>query len=337
MRVVRLADLDLNLLVTLDALIVEQSARRAAARLGVTQSAVSHALRRLRQSLGDPLLIRTPRGMVPTARAERLAGPLRRWLAELDVTLRDETPFDPRKAQRAFSLSAADATASVVLPALMRHLAAHAPGLELLVYAPAARAFEALESGALDLALGVFPEAPAPYRRQALYKQKFVCLLRQGHPATRRPFTLARYLELSHVSVAPTGTPTNVVDDALAALGHRRHVALVVSHFLVAPAVVAETDLALLVPERIGRHFAARLPLDVLPPPIALEGFTVAQLWHERSHRDPAHAWLRQALVSTSRPARAPAASGPAALSPSPERRLGGRAARAGAAPKPRT
>lgn len=138
--------------------------------------------------------------------------------------------------------------------------------------------------------------APASFRRQALVSDRFVCLLRSGHPIGRQRLTLARYLELAHLCVAPMGLASTRVDVALARLGHERRIALPVPQFLIAPLIVAETDLLLMLPERIGRRYARMLKLRLAEPPLQLASFTISQLWHERLPHDPAHTWLRQQI-----------------------------------------
>lgn len=293
----RLARLDLNLLVVFDAVYTERSVHKAAARLGVTQPAVSHALARLREHLGDPLFIKAARGVLPTARATELGESLRRSLEAIDSAVYDTGGFDPARAQRTFTLNSADYAECVLLPGLVRLLARQAPGVHLRVRAPTEDVFSALESGALDLALGLFREAPAAFRRQTLFSDRFVCLVRKGHPLGRRPLTLERYLELSHITVAPMGSNSTLVDAELVRQGRERRIALTVPQFLIAPLIVAETDLALMLPERIGRRYARMLKLRMLKPPIEVESFTISQLWHERLHNDPAHAWLRQCIT----------------------------------------
>lgn len=295
--------LDLNLLSVLHVVLEERSVRRAAARLGLTPSAVSHALRRLRELLGDPLVVRTARGVVPTARAERLAAPLGHALAELRGALADESSFDVATLRRSFTLSSADLAQFVLLPMLTRELAQSAPGVRLVVRPPRGDLFASLSRGALDLAFGIFDKgdrgehASEGFRYQALFHEDFLCIVHRDHPAARGPLSLERYLSLSHISVAPRGSAGSIVDTALARLGHRRSVALVVPHFLVAPHIVADSDLALMLPARVAQHFARHLPLALLPPPLPLSGFTIGQLWHERLHRDPAHKWLRQLIA----------------------------------------
>jgi len=293
--------MDLNLLAVLDAVLRERSVQRAAERLAMTPSAVSHALARLREVVGDPLLVRTSKGMVPTARAERLAPRLRDALGALQGVFDDDAAFDPSAAQRFFTISSADLAQFVILPPLLKQLAREAPGLRLVVRPPRPEMLDQLASGAVDLAFSVMQDAPEGFRCQAVFREEFLCMLRKGHPAAAAPLTLERWLSLQHLSVAPRGGPGSIVDDALAKLGKQREIALVVPHFLMAPLIVAETDLALLLPARIARRYATLLPLELLPPPLPLAAFTIAQLWHERAHGDPAHAWLRQQVVHAAR------------------------------------
>ncbi|MEM9492846.1 MAG: LysR family transcriptional regulator, partial [Myxococcota bacterium] len=182
----RLTGLDLNLLVVLDALLLECNATRAAARLGLTQSAVSRALARLRSHFDDPLFVRVPGGLSPTPRAEDMAARLRPALDELGRAVDLGAAFDPARAARSFTLSTADLAELAILPALMQRLADEAPGLSIVARAPdrgPARTVEdALESGAVDIALGIFDDAPAAFRCQTLFRGEFVCLVRAGHP-----------------------------------------------------------------------------------------------------------------------------------------------------------
>ena len=297
----RQGSLDLNLLAVLDAVLRERSVQRAAERLSMTPSAVSHALARLREEVGDPLLVRTPKGMVPTARAERLAPRLREALGALQGVFDDEAGFDPRAARQVFKISSADLAAFVLLPALMKQLAREAAGLRLVMRAPRPEVLDSLASGTVDLAFGVFDEAPEGFRYQALFREEYLCLLRKGHPAAAAPLGLEDWLALKHVSVAPRGGRGSLVDDALAKLGKQREVAVVVPHFLLAPLLVAETELSVLLPARIARHYAKLLPVELLAPPLALPAFTIAQVWHETAHADPAHAWLRRQVVRAGR------------------------------------
>jgi DNA-binding transcriptional LysR family regulator len=297
-----LSSLDLNLLVVLDALLTERHVTRAAGRLGLTQSACSHALGRLRAALGDPLLVRGPRGeMLPTPRAESLAPGLRAALRGLATAVRGEPPFDPATARRGFRVAAGDYPELVVLPSLVSLLAREAPGVDVWMV-PLALTRDGvaaqLASGAADVAIGPPGlRGPGGLYTRTLLEERFRCVVRRGHPAAGRRLTLARYCDLAHLLVSPRGTPGSLVDDALAALGRQRRIAASVPHFVVAPHVVASTDLIATLGERIVAATAAPLGLAVLAPPVELPRFTIAMTWHERTHQDPAQRWLRDVIA----------------------------------------
>jgi DNA-binding transcriptional LysR family regulator len=304
MQTVELAAIDLNLLVALDALLAEGSVTRAAERVGLTQPAMSHALNRLRKLLDDPILVRTPRGMLPTPRAEELVAPIRRALGEIERALHHRPDFDPATATRTFTLSAVDFGEFLILPPLLARLRAEAPGVDLVVQAlRLEEVLEQLEAGDVDLGIGVSlpPDLPRAYR-QKLFDERFVCLVREGHPEVGDgPLSLEKFVSLSHALISPRGRKGGYVDRALEAIGLSRHVALMVPHFLVAPHVVAQSDLVLTLPARVGRAFADILPLRAIEPPLELASFTVTQFWHERQQKDPAHAWFRGLLVDVCR------------------------------------
>jgi DNA-binding transcriptional LysR family regulator len=293
------ADFDLNLLRVLAALLREGSATRAARALDLSQSAVSHALGRLRGTLGDPLFVRAGKGLRPTPRAAAFAERLPALLGELGALLAADQDFDPQSSERRFCVAATDYGQLVLLPGLLARLGEQAPGVRLEVRQLERSVVAALEDGEVELALGNFRQVPAALRRQALFDERFVCLLREGHPRVGSRLSLKAYLELSHVLVAPMGYRGSVVDDLLVERGAEpRRVALTVPHFLVAPFIVAASDLVLTVPERVARRYASALPLRRLAPPLEVPGFTISQLWHERMHHDAGHAFLRAAIAA---------------------------------------
>jgi DNA-binding transcriptional LysR family regulator len=298
MHAMHLAGVDLNLLVALDALLAERSVTHAAARVGITQPAMSHALARLRDLCGDPLLVRTPRGMLPTPRAEALATPIRRALADIEGALQADARFDPHAAQRTFTLATTDYGELVVLPPLLAHLSREAPGVDLRVGPVPDDLSGALERGDVDLAIAfIRRDASAAIRTRKLVDDRFVCVMRKGHPATKRPLTLERFVALRHAMVAPRGRAGGVVDDALAARGLTRHVVLALPHFLATALVVARSDLVATLAERIARLFAVSHGLAIVKPPLELRGFSIHACWHERRNADPALAWLRNAVA----------------------------------------
>lgn len=295
----KLGGIDLNLLVAFDALLTEVNVTRAAKRVGLSQPAMSHALNRLRSLFEDPLLVRTARGMVLTPRAQQLQTPLREALGRIETVLDKTETFDPATAQRRFTLAGLDYVEFVMLPPLLEYLSKHAPGIDLFVVALHQDVSPMLESGEVDLSLGVNrPAAPGIYQ-QKLFQERFVCLVRKDHPEVKRSLSLEQYVRLDHLLVAPQHQAHRggYVDAALAQRGLRRRIALAVPHFLVAPLVVSRSNLVFTVPERIARAYTELLPLRSLPVPLELNGFSMMQHWHERNHRDPAHVWLRTVIA----------------------------------------
>ena len=295
-----LAAIDLNLLVVLRALLVECHVTRAAARVGLSQSATSHALSRLRELFGDPLLVRSGRGLSVTPRASRLLPALERSLSELEAAVAGEPEFEPSTARRAFTLGMADYLQALVMGPLLRQIATRAPRVDLsVVVFPNLR--ELTESGAVDLALTVPQPDVRDLRHEPLFRDEFVCMVRRGHPVIKRAPTLDAYLSQRHVVVAPGGTPGSLVDSVLAERGLERRVALRVTNFLIAPVVVCQTDLVSTMPVRLARRLAKTYPLRLLPPPIALPRFDYAMFWHPRLDSDPAQRWLREVVGSVCR------------------------------------
>ncbi|MBU8896525.1 LysR family transcriptional regulator [Corallococcus sp. M34] len=294
-RELDLTDIDLNLLVALDALLAEVNVTRAAERLGLTQSAMSHALARLREHLGDPLLIRGRGGMVLTPRASQLTAPLHHGLMELQRALRAEHVFEPATAVRSFTVATRDYFAAVMLPPAMALLGHEAPQVDLMVrHVETASYPSLLETGEVDLA--VVPshnEAPAFLRQQKLFTEDFLCAVRRGHPLVRRGLDLDTYLKLSHLLISPQGQGPGIVDLELAKRGLSRRIALRLPYFLITPAILERTDCVVTAPRRMVEAFSHHHALDVFPPPIPLRTFDVRQVWHERFENDPAHRWLR--------------------------------------------
>jgi DNA-binding transcriptional LysR family regulator len=287
--------LDLSLLPSLDALLAERSVTRAAARLGVTQSAVSHALAKLRAHYGDPLLVRTPQGLVLTERAERLADVVRRTLDALDRADRGEQTFDPSAARRSFTVAMSDYVGLAVLPGLLAHLDRHAPGIDLVVRPVVPEIDHSLEAGTVDLVLAHLRDDSPGLYRQKLVEHRWLSVVRAGHAVLGRPMTLKAWAALKHVTVSLRGG-RGQVDEALARLDVRRRVAVKVPQFALAAFLVARSDLVLTLPEGAARLFASLMPLDVFEPPLALPSIVFWQIWHERNHHDPAHEWLRKVV-----------------------------------------
>ena len=288
--------MDLNLLVSLDVLLAECHVTRAAARLGLSQPALSAQLRQLRETLGDALLVPGPKGMTPTARALALKAPLRELLAGFHALTSAGQPFDPGTSQQVFRVAATDSIHSSVTTPLAARLAVLAPGCRLAMQRSDLQTLpEQLASGELDIALLTPQSTPTALHARKLYDEDFLCVMRQGHPAAVGPLDLDTYCALSHVLVSPSGGGfVGAVDAALDALGRSRQVQISVNSFLLVPSLVDATDLIATVPARLARHWAGQLA--VVSVPVEVPGFSVSMAWHPRSHADAAQAWLRETL-----------------------------------------
>lgn len=303
MREVDLAGIDLNLLKLLDALLRERSVTRAGQRLGLSQPAASRALGRLRRMLADRLVVRTPQGLEPTPRAAALAEPVARLL-EGARSIVAPAAFDPATARGKIVIGSVDYTTLLLMPALVARLSRLAPGLDLEVPPLVGDHVELIAGGAADLALGVYDELPAGFFRRLLYDEDLVCVVRQGHPVAGQGLTLERFVALSHIAIVVTGRGEAPVDIALARLGLSRRVAMRLPHFLVAPMLVARSDMILSMPRRLARQAAAMVPLTVLElPPLDIAPLPMSMIWHERRQDDPAHAWLRRQVAEAARDA----------------------------------
>lgn len=296
------AGLDLNLLVALDALLAERNVTRAARRLGVTQSTMSHTLSRLREALRDPVLVRAGRAMVPTPRAESLAAPLRRALDELRRVVRHEARFDPATSTRAFSLACPDVVAAL-LPTLAGRLSAEAPGVRLETHASTGiDLVTALSTSTFDLGLSPAIADGAGLVQRALGEVRFCILARRGHPAlARKRFDLDAWIAHPHVIVRAWATGPGTVARAFEATGRTRRIGAVVPGFLAAPFVVAETDFFFAAPRELVAPLAAKLDLVMLEPPLAMPALQVVALWHERMQADAGHTWFRGRVVEAVR------------------------------------
>jgi DNA-binding transcriptional LysR family regulator len=283
---------DLNLLVTLDAVLSEGSVVGAAKRLRLSPSAMSRALARLRETTGDPLLVRAGRGLVPTPRAVELREQVSRLVQEAIIVLRPAEQLDVRRLSRTFTLRTREGFVENFGPALIARAAAEAPGVRLCFVQKTDKESSALRDGSVDLETGVIGRATSPeIRVQALYRDRFIGVVREGHALAKGKVTAARYAAATHVAVSRPGNLKGPIDDAL---GMERSVATVVSGFSAALALARGSDLVASVPERHTGNL--RAGLHSFPLPFAAPEITVSMLWHPRLDADPAHRWLR-ALV----------------------------------------
>ena len=311
----QLSRIDLNLLVLLDALLETHSVKLAARRVALSPSAASHALARLRQLLGDPILVRAGQRLVPSARGARLRGELRQLLEGVERLLGPED-VDPTRLRRTFTIASNDYAEVVVMPALSRHFAEAAPGVNLHSRLGGTDPIELLRSGDSDLFIGVIRGSHDDIVFESLFADELVCVLREGHPALRQSWTMQRYAALQHVLIAPRGEARSFVDTLLAQHGLERRVARACTTFMAAPHIVAGSDYVLTMSARMATAIAPQLGLQMRPPPLELPPFTIVQAWHRRTDGDPAHRWLRGKLGELMRPRGQPI---PPAEYPCPE------------------
>ena len=287
--------IDLNLLVVFDALLSEQHVTRAAERLHLSQPAVSHALARLRDLLGDPLLVRAGSTLVPTARALELVAPLAEALAQVQSLLAPNT-FDPATARRTFRVAMSDYGAAIILPGLIRTLRREAPGIDLQIsHASREGMLDGVLNGDIDLAAGVFPEMPNELRSSVLFEERYVCLLDRRRLPADGVLDLPTYLSRPHVLLEMRGSGTPEIERALTALRERRRVAISLPHWSVAPQLISGTDLILTVSSRSVRDIDQQ-QLIVLPPPFEIAPFTFVLAWHKRRGGDQALNWLNRRI-----------------------------------------
>jgi DNA-binding transcriptional LysR family regulator len=283
---------DLNLLVTLDVLLSEGSVTGAARQLGLSPSAMSRALARLRQTTGDPLLVRAGRGLVPTPRALELRERVGAVVREADAVLRPAEDPDLGTLRRTFTLRTSEGFVENFGPGLIARVGEEAPGVRLRFVQKPDKQATSLREASVDLETGVVEPTTGPeLRAQALFRDRTVGVVRQGHPLARGRMTRARFLRGRHIAVSREGDRQWPVDDALEALGLRREVVSVVSGFATAVGLARGSDLIACVPERHTGNLRAGTHTFTLP--VDTPGFTVSLLWHPRLDADPAHRWLR--------------------------------------------
>jgi DNA-binding transcriptional LysR family regulator len=283
---------DLNLLVTLDVLLAEGSVARAARRLRLSPSAMSRALARLRATTGDPLLVRAGRGLVPTPRALELREPVAQLVQDAEAVLRPAQKLDLGQLVRTFTLRTSEGFVENFGPALIARVAFDAPGVRLRFVQKPDKDSAPLREGSVDLETGVVGATTAPELRvQALFRDRFIGVVRSGHPLCKGKITPRRYAAGKHVRVSRQGIEKGPIDEALQALDLEREVVTIVGGFSTALALARASDLIASVPERHTGNL--RAGMHSFPLPFATPEITISLHWHPRMDADPAHRWLR--------------------------------------------
>lgn len=291
---VQLANIDLNLLVVFDLLYQEQNTQRVALRLGITQPAVSHALKRLRHLLNDELFERTSQGLQPTPRASQLHPGIADALARMNDTLNRHDVFNPALSERTFHFNMTDIGEIVFLPRLLQKLSQVAPGVSLST----ARSHHndlkyQMEEGQIDVAVGLIPQLGAGFYQQRLFEQRYVCLMREHHPLATGNFDLDAFRAASHAVVVAQGTGHGMVEEQLARAGVVRPVRLTLPNFAAVPYIVSSSDLVVTVTNKLAEATRERFGLTVREHPLTFPEIPINIFWHRRFHQDPGNRWLR--------------------------------------------
>ena len=306
----KVSPVDLNLLAVLDAILSTGSVSRAADQIGISKPAMSHALARLRTQMKDPILVRAGQEWQLSERALALRERVRAVAEGAKSVLDPERTFDPTTTRRTFTIHATDHVLALLGTGIGTLIGKEAPHAKLRFLAISADDASSLRDGRVDLAIGVFPDLPPEFRTQALFQERFACVVRKGHPLVKGTLTLKCFLEMKHVLVAPRGHEGSPVDTALAERGLTRNVTRFVPYFVVAMDLVARSTCVVTISERLANAYAERLKLQVLRPPLPLPAYMICQVWHPRIASDPGHQWLRKRVFETAaalagKPARA--------------------------------
>lgn len=291
---IRLNEIDLNLLVVFQHMYRERKTGVVAEQLGLSQPAISNALGRLRKALGDELFERTARGMRPTSYADAIADPISSALSSLQETINHNDHFDPTASTRSFRVAMTDLGEIHLLPRLMSRLSTQAPQVQLTTVRDTAITLkEEMEAGSVDLAVGLLPQLGAGFYQRRLFNQKYVCLMRSDHPLAKGEFGLEQFSEAHHAVVVAQGTGHSHVEELVTRSGVPRRISLRVPHFVAVPYIISETDLIVTVTEKLALQTMKRFNLVSRPHPMEIPTAQINIFWHRRLHQDAGNIWLR--------------------------------------------
>lgn len=293
-----IGSLDLNLLRVFDAVMTERHVTRAADKLFLSQSAVSHALTRLRHSLKDELFIKIPGGVMPTPRAQELSVPVASALRQLEAAL-SPTDFSPANSTRVFRVAAHDYFATILAQSVAQELMSVAPNVSFRVRPTAGRGLEQLDKQEVDFAISAFGELPERFESVSLLKDRYVCVMAKTHPLAGQRLTTKRYAAARHLLISPKGDERGFVDQMLAAEGLTRHIAMIINQFSPAGKIIANSDLVLTLPERLAKEFSAQYKLRMCGCPVTSpKAFNETELvWHRSFGGHPALQWMRELIT----------------------------------------
>lgn len=298
---------DLNLLVYLDALLRERNVTRAAQQVGISQPAMSNGLKRLRELFKDPILVRTSAGMSPTERALEIEPLVRSVLSSIEVFIEPETDFKPESSNRLFRIMASDYAESTLLPGLLNYLRKRAPGIVLDILTPSDVSFRDVEQGKVDLVINRFDSMPLSFHQATVWRDSFSCFMAKSNPILKR-FTLENYLQSQHVWVSKTGMGVGVgvnpedvqrlgwVDEALNKIGAKRKITVFTRHYQAALALAKQPDLIATLPSRCAHLIKDDAQLELVPPPFDIPIMELKIAWSSLLQHNPAHRWMRHLI-----------------------------------------
>ena len=293
-----LRGIDLNLLVIFNQLLIDRRVSTTADKLGLSQPAISNSLKRLRTLLKDELFVRTARGMEPTPYALHLIEPIGYALGTLQNALNQRDSFDPATSERTFTLGVTDIGEIYFMPTLMAMLSSEAPNIKISTLRHnTGHLGDDMAAGNVDIAIGLLPSLTTGFFQRRLFKQRYVCLFRQGHPKARNPISLAQYKSLPHVGVTSTNTGHSEVDEWMIRKGISRDIHLHVPHFVAVGHILQSSDLIATVPERFAQKCSGPFQLETSPLPFKLPEIAINLFWHAKYNREPANMWLRQRII----------------------------------------
>lgn len=293
--------LDLNLLLVFEAVLQTKSVTAAGAQLGLTQSAASNALNRLRSTLGDPLFVRTSEGMVPTPRAQEIAGPLRESIERIRQAMGQHPAFDPATSDRLFRVFMADSGQMTLMPKVLESVALEAPNvvIETVSATNVRNREEAMSNGDVSLAVGYFKDFQGSFHCRSLFRESYVCMVGAANTLlTGDVLSFEQFAALPHMVYMPSGgghmQQEQAIERAFASHGLKRKVTFRAAHFLGVTRIIASTNMLITLPYRLAQACASLTPVRMFEPPLEIPGFEVAQFWHSRFHHDPGNRWLRR-------------------------------------------
>jgi DNA-binding transcriptional LysR family regulator len=292
--------LDLNLLLVFNALMETKSVSKGAKILGLSQPAMSHALSRLRESLEDELFVRTPKGMIPTAKSEKIKDHISKGLNVIEKGLFENDQFSSQNSERNFSITSSDCECMTFIPYLVTDIIKNSPNISLTFRPPTFESFIAdLDSSKTDVALGVGVAPRANLVIEKIYDEEYICLTRKSNSLVKSEVSLKEYLEFEHILIDPLGARKGIVDSSLEKIGVKRSIRVSIPQFALTPWIFLNNDLVVTIPKTLGEEFLKILPVKSFKPPVEIQKLEGQMIWHKRNNNDPGHIWLREKIVQS--------------------------------------